>query len=248
MTKPFPAALEGAVFDLDGVVTRTAGVHARAWKQLFDAYLRRRAEATGDPFVPFDIDADYRGHVDGRPRYEGVAAFLASRGIELPRGDPDDPPGAETICGLGNDKNRHFRAQVAEQGVEVFDGAVRFIDALRARGVVCCMVSSSKNCRLILDTVGLTDRFAVIIDGATAAERGLPGKPAPDTFVAAARDAGLEPGQCAVFEDALVGVAAGRAGGFALVVGVDQGTGPDALRAHGADEVVNDLGEFDVRA
>jgi len=236
--------LKALVFDLDGVVTDTAAVHARAWKHLFDAFLRDHAARTGTPFIPFDEDHDYTAHVDGLPRYDGVATFLAARGIDLPRGTPDDPPDAPTICGLGNRKNAEFRAVLSEQGVTVFDASVRLIEHFRAKGLKTAVNSSSKNTRLVLDQSGLGPLFDAVVDGTLAAREHLPGKPAPDTFLRAAELVGATPSETAVFEDAVVGVQAGRAGSFALVVGVDRGAGRQALRDSGADIVVRDLGEF----
>lgn len=235
--------ITAVVLDLDGVVTRTASVHARAWKHLFDAFLRTHAQATGTDFVPFNIATDYPAHVDGLPRQAGVETFLASRGISLPPGTPDDPPGTPTLHGLGNTKNVEFTAVLAEQGVEVFAGAVRFIEHYRARGLRMALDSSSKNARMVLDRVGLTGLFDAIVDGRVAAEANLPGKPAPETFVHAAALVGATPATSCVVEDALVGVEAGRAGGFALVIGIDRGAGRDALLKAGADFVVNDLGD-----
>lgn len=236
--------ITAVVLDLDGVVTRTARVHARAWKHLFDAYLRTVAERTGTPFVPFDIDTDYAAHVDGLPRQDGVKTFLASRGITLPEGAPDDPPDAETVNGLGNRKNVEFTHVLAEDGVEIFPGAVRFIRHWRARGLKMALNSSSKNARMVLDKAGLTDLFDNIVDGKVAAAAGLPGKPAPDTFVHAAALLEVAPQHACVVEDALAGVQSGKAGGFALVIGIDRGAGRQALLEAGADVVVNDLGDF----
>lgn len=236
--------ITAVVLDLDGVVTRTARLHARAWKDLFDEHLRALADQTGGPFVPFDIAVDYPAHVDGLPRLEGVRRFLASRGITLPEGAVSDPPDAETLHGLGNRKNAAFNRALAEDGVEVFPGAVRFIEHWRARGLKIALNSSSKNARLVLDTAGLTGLFDAIVDGTTAAAANLPGKPAPDTFLHAAALVGAPPQHACVVEDALAGVQSGRAGDFALVIGVDKGAGREALLAAGADMVVNDLGDF----
>lgn len=245
LPRPTALGLTAVVFDLDGVVTRTATVHAAAWAALFDGYLQERAARTGEPFRPFDRGADYTAWVDGKPRYDGVAAFLESRGIRLPWGDPADPPEADTVCGLGNRKNALFHEALAREPVEVFPGARRFITACREAGLACALCSSSKNARAVLEKAGLTALFDVVVDGVHAAEHHLPGKPAPDTFLAAARMVGAEPSRAAVVEDAVVGVEAGRAGGFALVIGIDRGAGADALLRHGADIVVTDLGEFE---
>ncbi len=238
-----PETIRAGLFDLDGVITRTATVHAAAWKEMFDAFLRDRAAATGEPFVAFDPVEDYGLYVDGKPRADGVRSFLASRGISLPEGDRDDPPGAETVNGLGNRKNELVLRLIREKGVEVFEGSVRYLEAARRAGLRRAVVSSSANTLDVLRSVGLVDAFDVRIDGVVAAERGLRGKPAPDTFLAAARDLGLEPA-AAVFEDALAGVEAGRAGAFGYVVGVDRANHADALREHGADVVVQDLAEL----
>jgi len=237
-----------AIFDLDGVVTRTARVHAASWKRLFDEYLRRRAEATGEPFRPFDVERDYQRYVDGKPRYDGVESFLQSRGIALPRGEPADPPDRETVCGLGNRKNRYFREALQRDGVETFDSSVALVRRLRSRRVRAALVSSSRNARAVLEAAGLADLFDVCIDGNDIARLGLRGKPAPDMFLRAAELLGVEPGRAIVLEDAISGVQAGRAGGFGLVVGVDRGhQAAAALKANGADIVVSDLADLHVR-
>ncbi|WP_267243395.1 HAD family hydrolase [Streptomyces sp. PR69] len=232
------------LFDLDGVLTRTAAVHAAAWKEMFDAYLRERADREGAVFTPFDAVHDYDAYVDGRPRADGVRTFLASRGIELPEGTPDDPPGAETVNGLGSRKNALVLRKIRQEGVEAYDGSVAYVRAVRDAGLRRAVVSSSANCRDVLAAAGIEDLFDERIDGIVARERRLRGKPAPDTYLAAARALGGEPRAAAVFEDALAGVAAGRAGGFGLVVGVDRTGQADELRAHGADVVVRDLAEL----
>jgi len=237
---------DAVIFDLDGVVTDTAGTHAAAWKHLFDDFLRERAEETGEPFRPFDIDADYVRYVDGKPRHDGVASFLESRGIHLPLGSPDDPPDRQTIHGLGNRKNRYFLDRVASGGVEVFPTTVRLIESLRAAGVRTALVSSSRNAGAILDAAGLRHLFYTVIDGNDLARLGLEGKPAPDLFLAAAEQLDVRPDRAAVVEDAISGVQAGRRGRFALVIGVDRRGSPDALREAGADIVVRDLGEIGV--
>jgi beta-phosphoglucomutase family hydrolase len=238
-----PDDVRVCLFDLDGVITQTAKVHAAAWKEMFDEYLRGRAQRTGEPFAPFE-QHDYEAYVDGKQRADGVRSFLASRAIELPEGAPDDPPAAETVTGLGNRKNELVLALIRRDGVEVYDGSVRFVDAARDAGLRCAVVSSSANTREVLRSVGLTERFEVIVDGVVAARERLPGKPAPDTFLAAARELGVEAREAAVFEDALAGVEAGRAGAFGVVVGVDRVGQAEALRAHGADVVVGDLAEL----
>ncbi len=235
------ARFDAVIFDLDGVITRTAKQHARAWKQMFDEFLIRRGGEVGRQFEPFDIAADYRQYVDGKPRYDGVESFLLSRGIELPRGDPRDLPQVETVCGLGNRKNEMFNQVLEREGAEVFEHAIAFVRQLDAAGFGTAIVSSSKNCALILTSVGALDLFDVRVDGTHAEQWGLQGKPAPDIFLAAAKALAVEPQRAVVVEDALAGVEAGRAGGFGLVVGVDRVGQADALREHGADIVVKDL-------
>jgi beta-phosphoglucomutase family hydrolase len=238
-----PDRIRAGLFDLDGVLTKTAAVHAAAWKEMFDEFLRRRAEQTGQPLVPFDIHADYDRYVDGKPRADGVRSFLASRGIELPEGGPDDPPSAATVHGLGNRKNELVLAKLAG-GVEVYPGSVRYVEALRDAGLPRAVVSSSANTRAVLKVTGLDTLFDEVVDGVVAEQEGLAGKPAPDTFLAAARALGVAPGDAAVFEDALAGVEAGRAGGFGYVVGVDRTGQADELRHHGADIVVTDVADL----
>jgi beta-phosphoglucomutase family hydrolase len=239
-----PEAIRVCLFDLDGVLTKTAKVHAAAWKEMFDAYLGQRAARTGAEFLPFDPVADYDEYVDGKPRYEGVQSFLGARGIELPRGEPADSPDAETVDGLGNRKNEIVLRLIREGGVEPYEGSVKYVQAARSAGLPRAVVSSSTNCRDVLVAAGIEDLFEVRIDGVVAEREHLRGKPAPDTFLAGARAFGAEPEEAAVFEDALAGVAAGRAGGFGLVVGVDRVGQADGLREHGADVVVSDLGEL----
>lgn len=239
-----PAETEACLFDLDGVLTETARVHAAAWKRMFDAFLRERAEDSGEPFRPFDVHGDYAAHVDGKLRQDGVRSFLASRGIDLPEGGPDDPPAAETVHGLGNRKNELVLELIRRDGVDVYEGSVRFAEAVRDAGLRLAVVSASRNTPEVLAVTGLEALFEVRVDGVVAAERGLRGKPAPDTFLAAAAELGVEPAHAAVFEDALAGVEAGRAGGFGWVVGVDRTGHPEELRARGADVVVADLAEL----
>ncbi|MET8946146.1 HAD-IA family hydrolase [Streptomyces sp. NPDC004542] len=236
-----PDTIQACLFDLDGVVTRTAVVHAAAWKETFDDFLRAYE---GERARPFDAVADYDEYVDGRPRADGVRTFLASRGIELPEGDPGDPPDARTVQGIGNRKNQLVLKKIRTEGVEAYEGTIRYIEAVRAGGLRTAIVSSSANTRDVLRSIGAEHLFDVRIDGVVAAERGLPGKPRPDTFQAAARDLGVEYRQAAVFEDALAGMDAGRSGGFGYVVGVDRVGQTDALYAHGADIVVEDLAEL----
>jgi beta-phosphoglucomutase family hydrolase len=239
-----PDGVTACLFDLDGVLTQTAKVHAAAWKEMFDAYLHQRAQRSGEPFREFDAVADYDAYVDGKPRYDGVRSFLASRGIELPQGTPDDPPGAETVDGLGNRKNELVLKLIHDQGVQAYEGSVRYVRAARDAGFPRAVVSSSANCRDVLRAAAIEDLFDAVIDGVVATQEGLGGKPAPDTFLAGARALGVQPREGAVFEDALAGVQAGRAGGFGFVVGVDRVGQRDALLAHGADIVVEDLAEL----
>jgi len=241
-----PDGVRGLLFDLDGVLTDTARVHAAAWKQMFDEYLRERAAKTGHDFVPFDISSDYGQYVDGKPRYDGVRSFLASRGIDLPQGDPTDLPRVETIDGLGNRKNELVLKKISEDGVEAYPGSVRYLEAAGRAQLPRAVVSSSTNCHDVLRAAGIDKFFDVRIDGVVAEREHLAGKPAPDTFLAGARALGVDPSGAAVFEDALAGVAAGHAGGFVSVVGVDRvGRGhAEALREHGATVVVKDLAEL----
>jgi beta-phosphoglucomutase family hydrolase len=239
-----PDGVKACLFDMDGVVTQTAVVHAAAWKEMFDEFLRARAKSTGTEFVPFDAHAEYDAYVDGKPRLDGTRSFLESRGIELPEGKEDDPPGTPTIYGLSNRKNDLVLAKLAQGGVQVYEGTVTYIRSVRDKGIATAIVSSSANTKQILDSAGLADLFDVRVDGLIATERGLRGKPAPDTFLAAATELHLTASQAAVFEDALAGVEAGRAGHFALVVGVDRVGQADGLRKHGADIVVKDLSEL----
>jgi beta-phosphoglucomutase family hydrolase len=236
-----PEGVHACLFDLDGVLTDTASVHKRAWKTMFDDYLRRR---DGDSFTPFDIDHDYLTYVDGKRRDDGVRAFLNSRGIDLPDGDPDDPPEAETVAGLGNRKNEMFQQVLHTDGVEVFEGSRRYLAAAAGAGLGVAVVSSSANTREVLEVTGLARYVAQRVDGVTLREEHLPGKPAPDSFLRAAQLLDVEPAAAAVFEDALAGVAAGRAGDFGCVVGVDRVGQADELRSHGADIVVNDLADL----
>jgi beta-phosphoglucomutase family hydrolase len=239
-----PSRIRACLFDLDGVLTQTARVHAAAWKEMFDAFLRERAARTAEPFVPFDPVADYTTYVDGKPRYDGVRSFLASRGIRLPEGHPSDPPSAETVYGLGNRKNDLVLALLKRDGVQVYEGSVRYVRAARDAGLRRAVVSASANCREVLEAAGIEHLFEVRIDGIVVEQRHLRGKPAPDTFLAAAEELGAQPEEAAVFEDALAGVEAGRAGNFGFVVGVDRAGQREALREHGADVVVSDLAEL----
>jgi trehalose 6-phosphate phosphatase len=239
---------DAAVFDLDGVITFTAGIHAAAWKQLFDDYMRSRQKRFGEAFRPFDSDADYCAYVDGKPRYDGVAAFLASRGIHLEQGSATDSPDRETVCGLGNRKNDLFNAKVEELGVDVDEDAVRFVRELRDCGVHVGLASSSKNAISILRRVGLLDLFDAIVDGVFSEQRGSRGKPEPDIFLTCLREMNpaLDPQRAIVVEDAISGVQAGARGGFGLVLGVDRGNDAQRLLQNGANWVIRSFREVDV--
>ena len=239
-----PEKVTACLFDLDGVLTDTASVHGKAWKVMFDTYLSERATRTGDQFVPFDPATDYRQYVDGKKREDGVRSFLGSRGIELPEGSPDDADGVDTIYGLGNRKNKMFNNVLKDQGVEVFDGSRRYLEAVSAAGLGIAVVSASANTPEILKITGLDRFIQQRVDGNTLREEHLPGKPAPDSFLRAAQLIGVAPAAAAVFEDALSGVAAGRAGNFGFVVGVDRVGQAEELRRNGADVVVTDLAEL----
>lgn len=238
--------IDAAIFDLDGVITQTARVHAAAWKQLFDDFLSARARQTGEPFRPFDVATDYPDYVDGKPRFDGIDSFLRSRGIELPWGEPGDGEEKATIYGLGNRKNRYFHERLERDGVEVFESSVRLVKALRKAGVKIALASSSRNAAAVLKAAGLTDLFDARVDGNDLARLGLKGKPAADLFLLAARQLGADPKRAIVFEDAISGVAAGSAGGFLHVIGVDRRGAPDELRRGGADIVVPDLAFLNV--
>jgi beta-phosphoglucomutase family hydrolase len=239
-----PDGIRGCLFDLDGVITKTATVHDAAWQEMFDSYLRERSRQTGEPFVPFDPVGDYENFVDGKPRADGTRSFLRSRGIELPEGDPGDPPDAPTVRGLSNRKNEILLSRIRSGGVEVYPGSVRYVQAARDAGLRRAVVSSSANAHDVLAAAHVADLFEAVVDGLVAEREHLRGKPAPDTFLAGARALQLEPGEAAVFEDALAGVAAGRAGRFGCVIGVDRLGQAAALREHGADVVVADLAEL----
>ena len=230
---------DAALFDLDGVLTPTAEVHMRAWQALFVDFLTKRG-VVDQPYV----ESDYFDYIDGKPRYDGVRSFLASRGITLAEGDPSDDPATETVCGLGNRKNSFFSAVLHDEGVAPYPGSVQLLDYLADRGTKIAVVSSSRNAPPVLEAAGLAPRFPVVVDGNVAAREQLPGKPAPDTFAYAARQLGVPKERAVVFEDALSGVAAGRAGEFGLVVGVDRGVGADRLTESGADLVITDLAEL----
>jgi alpha,alpha-trehalase len=232
------------LFDLDGIITDTASVHAHAWKKMFDEYLEEVAKREGAPFEPFEMDPDYVTYVDGMPRYNGVDSFLRSRGIVLDWGHPSDPPDKETVCGLGNRKNDMFNKVLKAQGAEVFESSVKLVRGLKAKGKHVAVVTSSKNCDTVLEVAGLTGLFDAKVDGNVAVERKLAGKPDPHTYEEAARMLGSTPARSVVFEDAISGVQAGKAGGFGLVIGVARHDDPDALKANGADIVVRDLAEL----
>lgn len=239
------AQLQGAVLDLDGVITETVSVHFAAWKKTFDELLE---EQHGSSFDEFTHDADYVPYVDGKPRFDGVADFLASRDISLPYGTADDQPSERTVCGVGNRKNELFRQLVAEGGVEIYETTLTLVDAFRDRGNPVAVASSSRNCRFVLETTGLIKRFQAVVDGNTSRELGLNGKPAPDIFLTAAEQVGIDPTQSLVVEDAYAGVEAGRRGNFGLVLGVARSGDRQGLLDRGADLVVDDLGETSLAA
>ena len=243
-----PRDYDAVLFDLDGVLTRTAKVHAAAWKKLFDGFLEQRATRTGEPFIPFDIDTDYLRYVDGKPRYDGVAAFLESRGIELPLNAPEDGPGAQSVRGLGKLKDRYFLQHLEQDGVEPYEAAIALVRKLRAQEIRTAVVSSSNNCAVVLEAAGIAQLFDTRVDGTDATRLELKGKPAPDVFLEAARRVGVEPARAVVVEDAIAGVAAGRAGRFGCVIGVDRREQAQALRDAGADVVVTDMGQIQVAA
>lgn len=238
-----PGNIRACLFDLDGVLSQTATLHYRAWKQMFDDFLRKRAGRAGQPLKPFE-KPDYLEFVDGKPRSEGVSSFLASRAIHLVEGQPDDPPDAETIHGLGNRKNEVVLGMIEREGVEAFEGSRRYLQAVTAHGLKKAVVSASANTRAVLGITGLASMFEVVVDGEVAAREGLRGKPFPDTFLHATRELNEPARAAAVFEDALAGVKAGREGGFGFVVGVDRSDQAEALRREGADVVVKDLAQL----
>lgn len=240
-----PDRFDAVIFDVDGVITDTASVHFAAWKQVFDAYLRDRAAASGEPFLEFTED-DYLAHVDGVPRYDGVRRFLASRGIAPPEGTPDDAPELDTITGIGNRKNDAFVRWLDEHRVQPYPSTVRVLHELRDHGVRRGVISASRNARAVLASAGVLDLFDTRVDGEVAGELGLPGKPDPAVFLEAAQRLGVAPDRAVVVEDAQAGCEAGRAGGFGLVIGVDRGEQREALLAHGAHVVVEDLEEVTV--
>jgi beta-phosphoglucomutase family hydrolase len=242
-----PTAVQACLFDLDGVLTRTASVHAATWKEIFDEFLGAHARATGTAFVPFDLHTDYRRYVDGRRRADGVRSFLVSRNISLPAGEPDDPPTERTVHGLGNRKNERLLARLAREGVAVYQDAVEYVRAARKAGLGIAVVSASANCAEVLRAAGIAGLFDARVDGLVAQERRLRGKPAPDTYLAAAEALGVAPREAAVFEDALSGVAAGRRGGFAFVIGIDRTGNAVELGSAGADVVVSSLADLQER-
>jgi alpha,alpha-trehalase len=234
---------DAVLFDLDGVLTDTARIHAATWKKMFDAFLRQRAEATPEPFAPFEMD-DYRLYVDGRPRYDGVRDFLKSRGIELSEGSPEDPPDLGTVCGLGNRKNQMVTELINSAGVDAYPGSVALVRYLRAHGLRTAVVSASANCAEVLEEAKIANLFDARVDGTVLKARNLRGKPEPDSFLEAARQLGVVPGRAVVVEDAISGVQAGHAGAFGLVVGVSRKSDEEALAENGADVVVHDLAEL----
>lgn len=236
--------LVAVIFDMDGVVTDTASIHAAAWKRMFDAYLQERSQRSGEPFRPFEIDTDYRRYVDGKPRYDGVRDFLRARGIILPEGTSADDPEAETVRGLGNRKDEAFLTHIGEHGVRAYPGTVDLVRWLRGKRVGVAVISASRNLNEVLEAAGVDSLFDARVDGIEAEQLGLAGKPAPDVFLEAARRLNARPSDAAILEDALAGVEAGRRGGFRLVIGVDRTGHADELRAHGADIVVQDPGEL----
>lgn len=239
-----PERFDAVLFDLDGVLTATAAMHAACWKEMFDEFLQRYSRTRSEPFRPFDEETDYRSYVDGKPRLEGVRSFLESRAIDLPEGEPPDPPGHDTVWGLGNHKNELVHAAIAAGLVDAYPTSIELVRRLEERRIKTAVVSSSRNCQAVLRSVGIEDLFLVVVDGRLAEERMLRGKPAPDTFLEAATMLGIAPARGVVVEDAIVGVQAGRAGGFGLVIGVDRDGIADALRDQGADVVVSDLAEL----
>jgi len=235
---------DAVLFDLDGVITDTANLHATCWKQMFDEYLQKRARQTGEAFRPFEVASDYLLYVDGKPRFDGVRDFLKSRGIELPEGSPEDPTDAETVCGLGNRKNDLLNDAIAEVGVVPYGGSVRFIHRVRRDGFRIAVVTSSQNCMAVLKAAKLNELFEVQVDGNVIDAQRLAGKPAPDTFLLAAKLLGVEPKRTVVIEDAISGVQAGSAADFGLVIGIARKNNAEELKRHGADLVVRDLDEL----
>ena len=244
----FSGRYEAVLFDMDGVVTDTASIHASCWKIMFDEYLKKRAERNSEAFRPFDIDTDYKLYVDGKPRYHGVRDFLESREIVLPYGSPEDPPTEETVCGLGNRKNELVNQQLASGGVETYPGTIAFIKYLRGMNIKSAVVTSSQNCQTVLQAAKIEALFDARVDGDVLIREGLAGKPAPDSFLKAAAMLGAAPERAVVIEDAISGIQAGVRGGFGLVIGVARKGDADALKAQGAHIVVRDLAELLPRA
>jgi beta-phosphoglucomutase family hydrolase len=248
MGKEIPAVsrerFDAVLFDLDGVVTATAKTHAACWKKAFDEFLKKRAEEKGEDFQPFDIKTDYEEYVDGKPRNDGVRSFLKSRQIDLPEGEPDDPPDRQTVSGLGNRKTEMFEQTLKEEGADVYEGTVAWLKQLRQKGLKTAIVSSSKHCKMIIDAAGISDLFDARVDGKVSEDLGLEGKPAPDIFLKAAEMLGAPPKRAVVVEDAIAGVQAGRKGDFGLVIGVDRNDDAEGLQKNGADVVVKDLEEM----
>lgn len=239
-----PEKFDAVLFDMDGVLTMTMKIHAKCWKRMFDSYLQARSEKLAEDFRPFEVASDYKPYVDGKLRYDGVRSFLASRDITLPEGTPGDGPDQETVCGLGNRKDRMVNEMIETEGVEVLEGTLSVVRQVRRDGLRTAVVSASKNCQKVLDVTGIGDLFDIVVDGTVAAKLGLPGKPAPDTFLEAARELNVLPERAVVVEDAISGVQAGRAGQFGLVIGIDHHGDQQALRDNGADLVVEDLSEI----
>ena len=235
---------DAVLFDLDGVLTATAKVHAACWKKMFDEYLQKRASLTGEPFQPFEITMDYGPYVDGKPRFDGVRDFLRSRSIELPEGTPSDPPLTETVCGLGNRKNEMINAVIESDGVEVYEASIELVRRIRQEGIKVAVVTSSQNCDTVLKAAGIANLFEVRVDGNVLRSQHLSGKPAPDAFLAAAKILGVDPKRAVVVEDAISGVQAGRNGRFGLVIGVARKGDSEELKKNGADLVVKDLGDL----
>lgn len=233
--------IKALILDLDGVVTQTALVHAQAWKRMFDAYLKKRGESEEKKFEPLDIETDYREHIDGIPRYDGVRNFLQSRGITLPEGTPEDDIGEETVAGLGNLKNMYFQELLKQEGVEVYKDTIAWLEHQRQQGMRTALISASKNCVDVMHAAGIAHLFEEHVDGLQSAHLGLKGKPAPDVFLEAARRLGVQPQEAAVFEDARKGVQAGKAGGFGLVVGINRHHDADSLKQNGADLVIDEF-------
>jgi beta-phosphoglucomutase family hydrolase len=235
---------DAVLFDMDGVLTATAKVHAVCWKKMLDEFLKKHAEKTAEPFRPFDIETDYKLYVDGKLRYEGVKSFTESRGIDLPYGDPEEPPSYDTVCGLGNMKDKLVKEVLDTDGVDVYEGSVDMVRSLIQQSVKTAVVSASKNCITVLKSAGIENLFNIVVDGEVAERFHLAGKPAPDTYLEAAKELGVEAQRAVVIEDAISGVQAGRNGNFGLVIGVARKGNADELRENGADIVVGDLGEL----